>query len=265
MDVTQTSKGKPYCLVAKSYCAAAKVLVNQKSVLYGTAMAVADNPLSRRETRGQDRRDAIIAIAADLFLSHGYAGTTMSGIAAAVGGSKATLWGHFESKESLFEAVMDRITATFQAQLAEILAPRGDLRVTLRGFCQGLITRATSAEAIALFRLVAAEAGRTPEVGRIFYERGPRRTWEQVVPVLAEAMDRGILRRDDPLIAARLLSSLCLAGTHQLLLLGLITEPDERVIEEDAGRALDTFLRSYVVGDLHGHSLSRAGKHTDSR
>src|SRR3546814_10130821 len=53
-----------------------------------------------------DRRTAqrshILAIARRHFLARGYAATTMSAIAADVGGSKATLWNHFKSKDDLF-------------------------------------------------------------------------------------------------------------------------------------------------------------------
>ena len=63
---------------------------------------------SRREARRQSRREAILDVAAQSFLEHGYAGTTMSAIAATLGGSKGTLWSYFASKEVLFAAVIDR-------------------------------------------------------------------------------------------------------------------------------------------------------------
>ncbi|WP_156106301.1 TetR/AcrR family transcriptional regulator, partial [Sphingobium sp. ba1] len=88
-------------------------------------------PTSRREARRLDRRDTILTVAKAYFLEHGYAGTTMSGIAAALGGSKGTLWNHFPSKEDLFSAVLDRVATAYRAQLSQILDPCGVLEPTL--------------------------------------------------------------------------------------------------------------------------------------
>ena len=47
----------------------------------------------------------------------------MSTIAAALGGSKGTLWAYFPSKEALFAAVLDDVTAAFRTELADALRP----------------------------------------------------------------------------------------------------------------------------------------------
>jgi len=206
---------------------------------------IEERPPTRRETRRQDRRNAIVEVAAQSFLEHGYAGTTMSAIAATLGGSKGTLWSYFPSKPELFEAVIDGTTTAFRATLSEILNPSGPLRPTLARFCGGLLTKVTSAPAIALHRLVAAEAGRFPEMGRIFYERAPRMTHKMLAEFLSGAMDRGQLRRDDPLVAARLLMTLSMAGSHQQLVFGLIDSATPERIAADIDQALDVFMRAY--------------------
>jgi AcrR family transcriptional regulator len=204
-------------------------------------------PLPRREARRQDRRDAILAVAATSFLEHGYAGTTMSAIAATLGGSKGTLWSYFPSKEALFAAVLDQATENFRAQLSQILDPCGDLSATLRRFCSSLMERVTSPEAIALHRLVIGEGGRFPEMGRIFHERAPRLTHALLAEYLEGAMDRGLMRRDDPLSAARLLISLCLAGCHQLLLMGMIEKATPDLLDRDVDAAMALYLRAFAA------------------
>ena len=57
-------------------------------------------------SRKDRKRAEIVAIAGDLFFKEGYAGTSMSQIAAAVGGSKQTLYNYFQSKEELLFAVV---------------------------------------------------------------------------------------------------------------------------------------------------------------
>ncbi|KRB86444.1 TetR family transcriptional regulator [Sphingomonas sp. Root710] len=201
--------------------------------------------LGRREARRMDRRDAILAVAGPYFLQHGYAGTTMSAIAAEVGGSKATLWSYFASKEELFEAVLDRKTAAYRAELSLLLDACGNPERTLRSFCLSYVAKITGPEAIALHRLIYSEVDRFPEIGKIFYERAPLATWRLVGGFIATAMERGLLREDDPIRAARTLTSLCMSETHQLLLLGRLREPAPERIAADADAAMDIFMRAY--------------------
>ena len=53
-----------------------------------------------------DRRRAIMDAASAIFHKTGFEGASMAAISAALGGSKATLYSYFESKEDLYEAVM---------------------------------------------------------------------------------------------------------------------------------------------------------------
>ena len=92
-------------------------------------MTVLNEPssCSRREARKRDRQEMILEVAQRYFLDHGYAGTTMSRIAAALGGSKGTLWSHFPSKDALFAAVLDRVARAYRARLSQILDPDAGL------------------------------------------------------------------------------------------------------------------------------------------
>lgn len=202
--------------------------------------------LSRREARKLDRRDAIIGVARAYFLQHGYAATTMSGIAAAVGGSKATLWSYFPSKEALFEAVLDQATTEFRRQIISVLRPGSDVEATLRNFCRRFIEKVTTPPSVALHRLIHAEAGRFPEIGEIFYQRAPNTMARLLGDFIGLAMEQGDLRRDDPRQAGKLLIALCLHGHHQQLLLGRIDKVDAAQVETDADIAVDFFLRAYA-------------------
>lgn len=200
----------------------------------------------RREARREARRLAILDVATPYFLEHGYAGTTMSGIAAALGGSKGTLWSHFPAKDLLFAAVIDRETDAFRAQLSLILTARDGVEAALRRFCLEFLRRVTANDAIALHRLVIGEANRFPHVGRIFFERGPRQTQQLLAGFLRTAMTRELLRGDDPLTAARQLTGLCMYGCHQQLLMGVIDGVTAELIEADVDRSMETFLAAYA-------------------
>ncbi|MBW8784690.1 MAG: TetR/AcrR family transcriptional regulator [Novosphingobium sp.] len=201
---------------------------------------------SRREARRHNRRAAIIAVAQRSFLEHGYAGTTMSAIACALGGSKGTLWSYFPSKEVLFAAVLEDATEAFRRQVSLILNPQDDLADALERFCREFLTMLASPDAIALYRLVVGEANRFPEVGEIFFARGPRRVQELLGRYLGAAMERGALRREMPIRAARHLIGLCVYSLHQQLLMGAVHEAEPVRIETEARLATATFLRAYA-------------------
>lgn len=188
----------------------------------------------------------IVRVAAQYFLENGYAATTMSGIAATLGGSKGTLWSYFPSKEELFVAVLDKLTGDFRGQLSLILDPSQDLEVVLRRFCQGFLAKVTSSEGHALYRLIIAEAVRFPEIGHLFDERGPKPIQVELTEFLAGAMERGLLRKDDPVVAAKQLIGLSVSGARQRMLLGLLDQVARTEIEKDIDQALDLFLRAYA-------------------
>ncbi len=62
-----------------------------------------------RETVEQSQRDRILDAICELVAEHGYAGTTVGGIAATAGVSRTTFYELFESKEECFQAAYDRV------------------------------------------------------------------------------------------------------------------------------------------------------------
>ena len=56
--------------------------------------------------RTEEKRREIVRVASDLFHDNGYERTSMSMISEALGGSKATLYGYFSSKEQLLAATL---------------------------------------------------------------------------------------------------------------------------------------------------------------
>lgn len=128
----------------------------------------------KRERNRLERRAAIVAVARALFLEQGYAATTMSAVAEAMGGSKATLWAHFSSKEALFAEVADVMVGGFAARLDELLGGQRFSIAGLRDFCLRFVEKMQEPESTTLFRMIMAEGGRFPELGEMFYARGPQ-------------------------------------------------------------------------------------------
>lgn len=129
--------------------------------------------LSKRELNKARKRAEIVRIASGIFLEQGYATTTMSGIADAVGGSKATLWAHFASKEDLFAAVVDLHVETFSRDVDDVLTGQSFSIPALRRACLRFIDCLLRTSSVMLYRLVTSEGERFPEVKEAFYTRGP--------------------------------------------------------------------------------------------
>lgn len=199
--------------------------------------------LDRREARKKDRRQAIVDAARASFLENGYAATSMSGLLKTLGGSKATLWGYFRSKEELFAAVVEEITHAFRSEAKAELSLTGDLEATLVTFCRRFIAKISSPEGMATWRLVVAESARFPEVGQIFYEHAARHIKVALTGFIAHHVAAGNLRDDDPQKMADVLLSLC-TGEHSRMLWA-IHPPNVQDIGGRAADYTDYFLRAF--------------------
>lgn len=197
------------------------------------------------------RRGCILDVAQRAFLETGYAATTMSGIAAEVGGSKATLWNHFPSKEDLFAAVVKRATGQFREELQIILDTSAPLPESLLRFAEHFLEQISTPEKLGLYRLMIAECARFAEIGTIFYENGPAQTHRMLADFLEVHMNAGMLRRENPLRTARTLVSLCSGGFQHRLLFNAETVSDDR-IRDEARFVVDTFLRAFAPEPMTG-------------
>lgn len=200
---------------------------------------------SRREQRKLDRRNAIIAAARQSFLENGYAATSMSGLLKSLGGSKATLWSFFRTKEELFAAVIDDATMAFHNLLDHELSPTGDLETTLVGFCRKFMQALSTPESLAIWRLVVAESKRFPEVRHVFNARAARHMQDALRHFLIAHIQAGHLRDEDPAMMAYILTTLC-TGLQMQLLLGNATGHMD-AMEADARAFTRYFLRSFAV------------------
>lgn len=192
------------------------------------------------------RRKAFVDTARALFFANGYAGTTMSSIAAKVGGSKTTLWTYFPSKEELFEAVVDDIVEQYGQALAIELPLDEPVPDVLRRFGNLLMTKLTATPILSLFRLVVGEAERFPHLAETFYERGPRRGKARAALWVGEKMVRGELRMGDPMRAVQQFTGLCQSGLYQFAMLNLPESRDLARLQDDVDAAVDAFCRAWA-------------------
>ena len=116
----------------------------------------------------------IIEGARQVFLAEGYEGASMSHIARVAGVSKGTLYVYFTNKEALFAAFINDQCRRQTAAIYEVLTREGDVADILREFGRQFVRFKIGADAHAIERLVIGEESKFPELGRAFYDAGPR-------------------------------------------------------------------------------------------
>jgi AcrR family transcriptional regulator len=197
------------------------------------------------KVRTEMRRNAIIEAAANLFREFGYERASMNELAKRLGGSKATLYGYFSSKEELFVAVVKNVaTAHLAATPTELLEVNGDttLASLLTRFGERMLYVLTNdTDALAVYRMVIAEAGQS-DVGQLFYESGPAEFIQSLASLIASAMEYGELRRSDPVVTALQFSALVTAETQIRLYQANPAPLSVEQIREMVQRAVEMFL-----------------------
>ncbi|WP_247873004.1 TetR/AcrR family transcriptional regulator [Azospirillum sp. TSH64] len=192
------------------------------------------------------RRTAILTIAGRTFLRQGYADASMDGIAAEVGGSKSTLYRYFPSKAALFAAYVEEIGTLTWSALAAVQVEEKGTEAVLEDTARAYLDLILSPSALAVTRLVMAETGRFPEIGRIFYERGIRRAESQIAAILQRLAERSDKPGWDFLAlpgAAAHFRALCEAGLHEECLWGVFESASPEDVGSVAQQAVARFLR----------------------
>jgi TetR/AcrR family transcriptional regulator, mexJK operon transcriptional repressor len=156
--------------------------------------------------RSARKRQAIIEAARTVFLRNGYGGASMDDVAALAAVSKQTVYKHFTDKRRLFTSVISgdiSATEVLTHDMVAALRDSEDIENDLRRLARRHISEVTRPHLIQLRRIVIAEAERFPELARIWYASGPERAHAMLADQFEALARRGLLRVDDPLLAAQ--------------------------------------------------------------
>lgn len=192
--------------------------------------------------RGEERRQAILDAALDLFLEHGFAATSLDKVIDRAGGSRRTIYETFGDKEGLLEAVVSQGCL----DIIEQLDIKGLLEMSPEqalGKIGGVfLEMLTTPRKIALLRLVTAESTRAPELGRHFMASGPERGYGLVETYFRDAIAAGKLNLADPETSARQFLELVKGDlTFRVMFYGEV--PDQATRQRYVDTAVNVFLR----------------------
>lgn len=158
-----------------------------------------------RRARGRPRLEDVAEIESRLlgaalkeFVSCGYAGASMRGIAKAAELSRSTLLSRFPSKAELFEAIMTRQIAQLSA-VTTLRSPRdrNDLEQDLEAYANRALEFSLEGELLSVNRLILSESHRFPELGQTA-QRSTQLGVEQISEFLRQCVASGDIECADP-------------------------------------------------------------------
>jgi TetR/AcrR family transcriptional regulator, mexJK operon transcriptional repressor len=147
--------------------------------------------------------ERILDIATELFLAEGYGATSIERVAQRARISKRTFYHRFPDKAALFGAVVHRIIQRLRPPAGTPLYDGGSLEDILRRLARLALRAALAPMALALSRLMIAEAQRFPELAAIAAREGSRaEAVREIAALLQRAARAGDLAIDRPEFAA---------------------------------------------------------------
>jgi AcrR family transcriptional regulator len=191
------------------------------------------------------KRQSIVDAAAEVFMEKGYEAASMAEIASRAGGSKATLYSYFPSKEELFLMVMKTLAEERMSQAHARLTADGDLRSALLRYGEQMLRNLLSPEIATLRRIVLGEGWRST-VGQLFFDNGPAIGWGKLAAFLEGQMQAGKLRQARPWPAAMHLLGLLEAEFIEWFIVGAREMPSDAAINEAVVAAVEVFMAGYA-------------------
>ncbi len=198
----------------------------------------------RWRRRKDARPEEIIAAALEEFAERGFALTRLENVARRAGVTKGTIYLYFNSKEALFKAVV-------RETIVPVIAEGEGLAQTHTGSARDLFEQLVrkywhllgETSAIAIPKLMMAEAANFPELTRFYYEEVVTRGHRLMAGVIERGIKSGEFRPVNVLLAAKLaMSPLMQAAVSLRAFAGCMPET------LDVG----TYLNTHIELFLHG-------------
>ena len=189
----------------------------------------------------KDTKEKILMAALELFSQRGYAGTNIRELSASLGMGKSSLYRHFESKEAIWNALLDEMIAYYGERFgsAEHLPPVPESLEELTQMTMQMVHFTVHDERIILTRKVLTlEQYRDVRARELATKHFLTGLTEMFTRIFAGMMDKGLLRRDDPEMLALTYTAPISALIH------LCDREPEKT--EEAMAQIEAFSRHFV-------------------
>jgi AcrR family transcriptional regulator len=202
-------------------------------------------PRRSRQDSQCEKRAVILRAAQTVFERSGYDGASMNDIAAEAAVSKPTLYVYFDSKEKLFDALIESMSHFVPESVLELNSGDPDMEAQLVRCGVALMQKIARPERINMVRVVTGAAGKFPEVGQKFFAAGPGRAIEKLKVYLAAVAACGWLDVVDPELAAYQLLELVQAVHMRRMVFAVASAPSLEDTERTVRSGVRVFLKAY--------------------
>src|SRR5690242_8306273 len=166
-----------------------------------------------------EKRQQILDGARKAFLEHGFDGASMNDIVKAAGVSKGTLYAYFPSKEKLFgDLVFADKRSQVERTFARFIGDKRAVPEVLIDIARTLAGMLCTKPSLNYSRTVMGAASKFPEIGRAFYEAGPKYGATMLADYFRSRVEAGELKIDDIDLAAMQFQDLCNSGITKPLM-----------------------------------------------
>src|SRR5215813_6233469 len=199
-------------------------------------------------TERQDRakRRQIMEGARAVFLAQGFDAASMGEIARQAGVSKGTLYVYFDSKEALFETIVEEECLAQAEQVFALDSSDHDVEAVLTRLGRAFVRFLCRPGGQSSLRTVISISDRMPAIGKQFYETGPVTGIGRLSGYLEDQVAGGFLAIPDIEVAAAQFLDSCQSTMFKPLLFNVGGSPTDERINHVVGIAVRTFLLAYA-------------------
>lgn len=201
---------------------------------------------------GKETKDKILDEALIRFVENGYKGTNLRDFAAGMGLSKSALYSHYESKEAIWNALIDKMEAYYYERFgsAEDLPEAPKTMDEFFGLVMNMVDFTIHDEKIIMTRkLLLTEQFRDERVRRLATEHFMNGTKRFFTAVFEGMTDNGLLRKEDPAMLAFVFTAPITALIHYC-----DREPEqEPQIMEQIESYVKHFIKTYGIEERDDH------------
>jgi AcrR family transcriptional regulator len=201
--------------------------------------------MSGHDGLSPEKESQILDGAAAVFAEAGYAGASMSRIAAVAGVSKGTLYNYFTGKRELFIAFMRRVYDAHFAMIFDDDHDGSNAEQELARMCRRIMELLVSQDGLLVYRMVIAEAPNFPELAEAFYAVGAQRGLARMTDWVRRNAAACHMDVEDPEFAAEQLFALIQTRVVLRRRLRLTDSVTADEIDRVVGAGVRLFLRGY--------------------
>ena len=153
----------------------------------------------------KDTKEKILTKALELFSQKGYEGTNINELMASVGLVKSAMYRHFNSKEEIWNTLLDRLIAYYEERFgsAENLPPVPESPEELLAMTMRMVNFTVHDETVVMTRkLLTIEQYRDERARKLATKHFLTGLTEMFSHVFSGMMEKGLLRRENPELLA---------------------------------------------------------------